>query len=414
MSKVKRYSLPIVLGVVAVALIAVGVLAMTIWRPAQQIVASRDGDQPFAMTRVGVFPLYGDTVNVKATADGDQMVWVAVGSPEDVAAWLQDEPYDEIVGLSSLETLKAISHGVDAEPQSGQTQSGEKEPETAEGARGENPLASDMWVAQKYGRGSVSVTLSGDEMNTSILAATDGVGPAPTITLTWDTPRSNLLAVVAFLAGGVVLLIALVVGVSLSRAHKRRLARSEHIRSREERAGVETTQIAIAEAMQAPAEVKRGDKPAPVEDPVHSQAVEEQPATPASHDVPRTQDTTPSHDTAKHDSKFQPEPEEESATEEPVVSEPSKPAPSPTAPSVETVTTDSGMMNLTALQGGGAFPTRSALRDARKRGVSRLVVDGRTFTTGTGDKQQSSDVGDVLEQRSMRPERWSEAMGETE
>ena len=71
MSKAKRYSVPIVLGIIAVALLAVGALALTVWRPAQQVSATHDSTEPFAMTRAGVFPLYADSVRINVTAEPD-------------------------------------------------------------------------------------------------------------------------------------------------------------------------------------------------------------------------------------------------------------------------------------------------------------------------------------------------------
>ena len=81
----------------------------------------------------------------------------------------------------------------------------------------------------------------------------------------------------------------------------------------------------------------------------------------------------------------------------------------------ETVTTDSGMMNLSALQqSGGAFPTRRALRDAHRRGVNRLVVGEREFTTTATPTEEDPTPDQVLHERSVRPNKWSEAMGDVE
>ena len=90
MAKIRRYTLPIVLAVIALVLLAVGILALTVWKPQQEVVAERSTEQPFTMTRAGVLPLYADQVTVKATTDPGETVWLAVGSPEDVSAWLAD------------------------------------------------------------------------------------------------------------------------------------------------------------------------------------------------------------------------------------------------------------------------------------------------------------------------------------
>lgn len=465
MSRVKRYSLPIVLGVIAAALVAVGVLALTVWRPAQQVVASRETDQPFTMTRVGVFPLYGDTVNVRATVSDDRFVWVAVGSPEDVTAWLQDEPYDEIVGLLDLQTLKAIAHDAD-QPQSGESQDVEVSAESQSGAMAvpDSPIESDMWISENYGRGSVSLTLGRDDMDTSILAATDGVGPAPTITLTWDTPQNNLLAVISFITAGVVALIAAAVAAALAGAHGRRLSRSQVLRTQDERADTSTTEIAIAPASSPKTKSSDGSAdraltgagskgPASSSTELSTQTRAADEPTPDQVTETGEAETTPTPESEAVSETVEPGPEvaddvpeaaetEVAATSSQPASEESTPEPSspafddakgtgevlpstsaetPGAPSAdllaamrsETVTTESGMMNLSALRGGGAFPTRRALREAQRRGVDKLVVEGREYSTTAGH-QEAANVDEVLGLRAVKPKRWSEAMGETE
>lgn len=446
MSRVKRYSLPIVLGVIAAALVAVGVLAVTVWRPSQQVVASRDSDQPYTMTRVGVFPLYGDEVNVRATAPDDQFVWVALGSPDDVTAWLQDEPYDEIVGLADLQTLKAIPHSTD-EPQSGgdaavdeQTEDGD-EAESADAAVPTSPIQSDMWIAEKYGKGSVSLTLTKDEMDASILAATNGEDNAPTITLTWDTPQSNLLAVISFITAGVVALIAAAVAAGLAGAHSRRLTRSHELRTLDERADTTTTEIAVgsttlgddaegeaSSAVNADAEshAETGEDSVPTpaaadrfEPASEEQAAEENEAETRAQKADSYQQGDSTEPTAATSSDNEPAEAEEAPGSTPTADRAPKTTVEPSeaerleAVRSETVTTESGMMNLSALQGGGAFPTRRALREAQRRGVGKLVVGGREFNTTSG-RQDASDVDEVLGQRALKPQRWSEAMGETE
>ena len=95
----------------------------------------------------------------------------------------------------------------------------------------------------------------------------------------------------------------------------------------------------------------------------------------------------------------------EPAVEEPVVEEPS------VGESVETVTTESGMLNLAALQGGGAFPTRRAMREAQKRGIDALVVEGRRFPTRRSLAEAGSSAPeDVLKKRSVRGLGWEELL----
>ncbi len=408
MSNAKRYSVPIVLGIIAVALLAVGALALTVWRPAQQVSATHDSTEPFAMTRAGVFPLYADSVKINATAEPDQDVWLAVGSPEDITAWLQDEPYEEVVGLVDLQTLKTIPHEVETNPQSGEAQSGrdaESVEEPQSGTQAVSPISSDMWVAENYGRGSVSLTLSGDDMGLSILAATDGVGPAPTLTLTWQTPQSNLLAVASFSGAAIAALMALVIAESLAGVARRRTSRSEVLRTLDERASTDTAEIATLPEL-------------PTTDPVESTDA-------VLVEITETEDPTEVKDPTEVEAPAEAaDPTEVVAedTAEPVESiDKDKPSTKDDQPSrleasrSETVTTDSGMMNLSALQqSGGAFPTRRALRDAHRRGVNRLVVGEREFTTTATPTEEDPTPDQVLHERSVRPNKWSEAMGDVE
>ncbi len=500
MSNVKRYALPIVLGALAIALAVVGVLSLTIWKPAQEVVASRDSELPFSMTRAGVFPLYADEVNVRATGESDQIIWLAVGDPEDVAAWLQEEPYEEVVGLvGNLYTLKAIDHNLEAYAESG-AQSGEvpqsgqdvQDSEDAELAQDPdaNPIYSDMWTHVKYGRGSVSVDLSGEEMDMSVLVATDGVGPAPTLTLTWKTPQSNLLALASFVAAAVVALIALVVALALWSTRKKRLSRSAHLREAESRASVDTAAIAVGSSIEdLPKRSSRRDKAKKAllaegetlagADTEEVSVESEDTGLDASVGVFSSDPTEPYADQESHDSKDvdeeadeasqaifapvpqkednlpaedpegeQPGPEEtvaeddqdevvvaetaetvteedfaeetaeetvqetaEEATDDVANDDAARAAAAQEAARTETVTTDSGMMNLSALRGGGNFPTRKALRDARRRGVEQLVVGERAFDV-PATPRTDSDPAQALRERSIGAAKWSEAMGE--
>lgn len=435
MNNVKRYALPIVLGAIAVALLIVGVLSLTIWKPAQEVVATRESQQPFSMTRAGVFPLYANQVNIRATGESDQTVWMAIGDPSDVAAWLQEEPYEEIVGLvGNLHTLKAIDHNLEL-AQSGEAEVGEAEvgeaqssdqPQSGEQAQsgaqaGENPLSSDMWTHVKYGRGSVSMDLSGAEMDMSVLIATDGVGPAPTLTLTWKTPQSNILALASLVAAAVVALIALVIAFALWNTRKRRLTRSEHLRGTEDRALTDTAAIDMTAGVEelpkrTSTKKKKKQKQQP-EEKFTPETTAEEPvydATAAEDQGEGEVAESPSAEAVEEGEAAQAPSNEETEVDQPAGTEPEPEPEAPLEPArTETVTTDSGMMNLSALQGGGAFPTRKALRDARRRGVNHLVVGERSFDTAAA-KTAGEDPAQALRERSIGATKWSEAMGETD
>ena len=401
MRNLKRYTLPMVLGALALVMLTVGILATTIWSPRQEVTASRDTTLPFTTTRAGVLRLYEPhqevaEVRVEAKAPGDQVVWMALGSPEDVAAWVQAEDSDEIVGLSDLETLKAVPHEASGESaQSGEVAEPETDATQEEAQSGDeaplvNPLASDMWTAVKYGRGSATMTLTGDELDQSLLAATDGVGAAPTLTLSWQTPQQNMLAVVGYALAAVLGALAVATGLILfaSRSKTPRIARAGASAKRgAQGSGWAATQFAsevaantpsaIAEREQAEREAEEARlaeeaRQAEFAAAAEAAAVEERRAAEAQdadEPIQFEEVVTDFHEGAATE-QLEMEMVEEGPVEE---------------SRDETVTTESGMMNLAALQHGLGMPTRRALRDAEERGIQNLIVGGRKFSTRTGE-----------------------------
>ena len=410
MSNAKRFSVPIVLWVVALALLVVGLLASTVWKPQQEVIAERSSSQPFTMTRVGVLPLYADSVEVRATGAPDQIVWLVVGQPEDVKAWLDEDPYDEIVGLSDLETLKAVTH-VPEEFLVEDAQSGEEEEATKEESEEdtaddvvENPLDSDMWTAMKYGRGSVSMVLTGDDLNMSVIAATDGVGPSPTLSLKWDTPQDNHLQLIAFSAAGAFALLGVILALLLAASRSRKGAKVTIVERDED--SVETAAIETL-----PAELVTQPSVTPPEDETVEEIAVETPEEPeelegkAQHDEP-SEVAQPEDEAQAEEEDEESEPadgaaEEEALRKQEETREKLREEARRRAVT-ETVTTESGMMNLSALQTGGAFPTRRALREARDRGVDTLIIGDEQYRV----QRRSSDAEPVKSE-----DTWADAVG---
>lgn len=429
MGNTRRYAIPIILWVVAAALLVVGVLSVTVWKPQQEVFAERSSEQPYSMTRPGVLPLYADKVEVRATGEPEQIVWLVLGSPDDVTAWLASEPYDEVVGLSDIETLKAITHApetqegadedAEAEEADKDAESADEDAEETDEAEEEeppgNPLESDMWTAMKYGVGTVSMVVEGDDLDKSIIAATDGESPSPTLSLRWETPQNNLLALISFTSAlAMALLAAAMTGITAYSQRKRKAATvpgaveptvttktveaDDHVAEEPEVAvlaaeeGPEVTEEALEAAEEAPAAVEEvvppvetehaefAPTPPPAPEPATPVTAQE-PEAPEPAEVAEVQETVETAEVpeapAGRRSVFgrAPEPAAEPTAE------PARPAAPARAEEVvtETVTTESGMMNLAALQAGGAFPSRRALREARERGVDALIVGDRQY-----------------------------------
>lgn len=453
MSKLKRYTLPIILAALALLMLVLGVLSVTVWKPPQEVSAQGSSELPFTMTRPGVLRLYEryqDTpsVRVEATAPDNKVVWLALGKPDDVNAWLTKDSYQEIVGLSDLATLKGIPH----EAMEGPSQSDSKAPvpaptgttaQSGDISADSNPINSDMWTAAKYGRNSVSMTLTGSELDQVLLAATDGTSPAPTITLTWETPQPNTLGLIAFSLLGVFSFLAVGTYAALYRLRPTR-------GDSDDDDAVEITEIEDQPAKhEAPAEVvldtlevvedpapkktrkllsrkTKEPKPAKAEEqtlveeeqieelvetaPQTEQLVEAEGAAEAEQFAPSKTDEAkepaPKRATSKRRTGRKPsakpaskakKPAETKPAEDEVVDKtgpaaaqetPAKTTPKPAThskPGVEeTVSTDSGMINLATMSTTQKFPTRRALREAERRGVDTLVVGDRRFDTKTG------------------------------
>ena len=436
MRELKRYTLPLILGTLALVGVTIGILATTVWRPQQQVVATGETDQPFTMTRAGVLRLYEPHqevagVRVEASVPGDSLVWLATGSEEDINAWLQDEAYDEIIGLSDLETLKVITH--EAAEQPDEEEATEEEPQAEEEAAeesgseedaqsgeepAENPIASDMWTAVKYGRHSVSLELTGDELDQSLLAATDGEGPAPVIRLSWETPQANALALWSYVSAGVLAALALITAAVITARRKK--GESTLQIEAPAKAPKQTEEIeapALIDAGTSTQEPETGETQAVVDagpEPVETQAEAVEPEALERETV----DISPVAEVEPEVIEVEEETQEElprypvAGPIGAVTGQVPKVAPEPPADSgslEEVVTTESGMMNLAALQAGRGFPSRRALREAEKRGVEALVVDGRRYETGTGEIPVVPDAPeDALKRRGRGPLSWSQ------
>lgn len=434
MSNLKRYSISVVLIALSLVLFIVGALALTIWKPAQKISASGQTSSPYLLTRGGVLPLYGDSVKVTVTADNpSQAVWMAVGDSNDVKAWVADHPYDEIIGLSDLQTLKMVepTEGENGSPNQEGAQSGETDSTTVDNVQSDeaiNPIASDMWYQVFDGTGSVSAVISGQNLEASLLVATDGSSAAPTITLTWSTPQINYLALVALILGGLFLVAAALVALVIYRAFQRRQLKSIELKAAEDSDMTDTSMIpaipAVAKKRQrlnqkkneAVSQSEQTDiDPVDQESPVISQPAVDEPNIA---EVKSTENESQPTLDLRASSATDPSAPDSSTAE---VSDDDESLGK--TPCQEQVSTDSGMINVAALQGGGAFPTRRALRDAQRRGVDSLVVDGKEFsTTGSlpvvrvdsrGNPIKRSDQTDqeeatsrLLSKRSTRSAKW--------
>lgn len=189
-----RRLLVALLAVGGIAALAGGIGLRTVWLPEDQVRATFTSDEraPLLVTAPGVLETHPGPVTVEATAPDGAPVLLAIGREGEVEAWVGEAAHTTVTGFASEQVLTG---------------------ETAEGeAEVPNPAGSDLWVQREDGEGSASLQYEYPTDSYVLLAASDGVAPAPSeVTLTWPrevtTPWSVPLIVLgALLFGGAVAL----------------------------------------------------------------------------------------------------------------------------------------------------------------------------------------------------------------
>src|SRR5690625_1404868 len=104
---VSRRRLPLLLAVIGVVVIAVSVIAASVVRSSDTATLrlGEHPDVPVLITEPGVLDAVDPRVTVRATAQDDAPVVLAVGRTAEVEAWLGDADHARVTGLSSWEEL---------------------------------------------------------------------------------------------------------------------------------------------------------------------------------------------------------------------------------------------------------------------------------------------------------------------
>jgi hypothetical protein len=387
---VRQFGAALVALALAVVAAVVGVLLLTVWRPADQVVASAAPGEPYVMTRDGVLPLQGDGRQVTVTvesADPGQEVSLVLGTTSDVLGWIGDSGYTEVVGIAEGWTdLKVVDHPAERESaedaQSGGTaqsgedaQSGSREQsggsatsaETAQsGEAAASPLDNDMWLERASGTGSASLTLTDVPAGRSVLAAAEGARTAPGITIAWAVHQTNGAAIAAFSLAGLFLVVAAALSLLELRTLRHRRNRARLLAEQEAADSTATQQLPVEEVM-----ARAGARP--------------EGGTGAG-EAPGDGEARDAEDAGAREAPpeawEEPEPEESPAVERSSLLGRHAAGPAGDEDPPETVPTDSGIIDVSAIREGMAFPSRRALREARDRGEGRFVVDGHEFDTG--------------------------------
>ena len=449
----KRYVAATSMGVVALVCVLVGLLGVTVLRPPTHQVSSVTSATDLIMTRGNVLSIVKDDVTVTATSKSGAPVTLSIGTTQDVKGWIGDAAYTEVIGVESDRTkLKAESHdaiGLSRVPSPTPAQSGAQsgvqsgaqplaEPSSADLVQ--QLASSDMWFKQASGEGTVSLDLENVPSGRSALAAS-AAGPGDlTLTLTWKVEQTNTLAIIAFLAACVFVLIALALFLTRWQLLRLRKIREARIEERRKADSLETSSInsaAVAERVaaardSAPAHAPVEEPPAadeatvsndsstdaaaamPVEEkaqwgaavytPAADESAENAPAEEegadgASSEEEAAGEAAPSE---TDDATEAADSSDEAASNEPASNEVPQDdyVPDPLTDTFERrgrhgldngpidqdpperATTDTGVIDLSGIRGGRTLPSRRALREARNNGEQTVVVDGQEFNTG--------------------------------
>lgn len=440
MDQLRRFSGAAAACAVAVIAAIVAVLALTVWKPTQQISATVTPQQPVVITREGLFQLEGGEVTVTATSASGKQVTMALGTAADVRAWVSDLSYAEITGISAnRENLLTEEHDSATSSPSPSPSPSSEAPQNPDQNAQPSPSPSatptlsaaggDMWLDEATAPSTATMTLRDVAAGRSLVITSDGTTPSDlTVTMTWQTPHANVLAITAGVITFICLLIAAaLVGLVLwrerqvdSEEEKRKEDEAEEGASQQvdptffetdensesSEAETETLQSDNEEAEEYSDSIEGGETPddvtaqdaftevaeldeeTPEDESSDDRAVEERVEVDETSvtDRDESSDSEPRrgrHGIAYHDDEVDP-PARES--------------------------TDTGIIDLSGIRPGAVLPSRRALRQAREKGEGRLVIGGQEFDTGLipqVEKEEEASTGDGSEEKRS----WGSIMG---
>jgi len=183
-----RFVLAIVSFVIAALLIGLGIAQKTVFAAPDQVTASTSitTDAPVTVVSGEALNAYPRSQFVQVSGSDEN--FVAYGRTTDVVAWIGDASYNDVTYDAKTAALKStLKSGSESEVPS--------------------PVDSDLWLASYTNQGAMTINVPEDF---SLLVVTDGVKPAPAeVSVTWPVDNSTPWANTFVVAGGVFLLIGL-------------------------------------------------------------------------------------------------------------------------------------------------------------------------------------------------------------
>ena len=440
MDQLRRFSGAAAACAVAVIAAIVAVLALTVWKPTQQISATVTPQQPVVITREGLFQLEGGEVTVTAASASGKQVTMALGTAADVRALVSDLSYAEITGISAnRENLLTEGHDSATSSPSPSPSPSSEAPQNPDQNAQPSPSPSatptlsaaggDMWLDEATAPSTATMTLRDVAAGRSLVITSDGTTPSDlTVTMTWQTPHRNVLAITAGVITFICLLIAAaLVGLVLWRERQVDSEEEKHKEDEAEEGASQQVDPAFfetdenSESSEAESETPKSDNEEAEE---YSDSIEggETPDDVTAQDtfteVAELDEETP-EDESSDDRAVEErvEVDETSVTDrdESSDSEPRRGRhgiayhdDEVDPPARES--TDTGIIDLSSIRPGAVLPSRRALRQAREKGEGRLVIGGQEFDTGLipqVEKEEEASTGDGSEEKRS----WGSIMG---
>ena len=266
-------ALTAVLGLLVVAL---AVCSATVWRPSSTAQATLPGttELHYVVTQPGVLGLVDSDVTITATAvNPDEKTSIVIGHSADVQAWLAQDPYLSVTGLSDWTALTSTEVTQRCEtPETSATPA----PEATEGATagqtaapsatpspsatpgadatasgtatataqppavdengcttlrnsGADPTGSDLWVTSASDTGQTTLSLDATDSDLVALVSTDGSSAAPKVALSWPRNVSTPWLIPGLVVGALLILLGVfgfLVDVQTRHAEAQRRARA--------------------------------------------------------------------------------------------------------------------------------------------------------------------------------------------
>lgn len=216
-----RFVWAVVAFALAAVLIGAGIAQRTVFVGPDSAQAEIEVDDTMAYTVIDgdVFASLPGAQTLVARGEGT--VYTAYGRTADMTAWLADVPFNavSIDGGDIVSEVIVPTPDEAADSGDGATSDGEAAAEPEYPTR--DPAGSDLWLDEFSQEESLTTPLQ-VPADMSVLVAADGEQPAPSdLTVTWSIDNSTPWAGPLMVAGGVMLLVGLVLYLLAFRHHRR-------------------------------------------------------------------------------------------------------------------------------------------------------------------------------------------------